>query len=269
MALIVCAPLAGRAESRERLTAAEELLSEQDYEGAERAFREILVGADLEVDEIVEAYASLAECAAALRNPAAARASFVRILRLRPGYALPELSSPLLREPFGEAAAVVGSEPEPLLRYDPPEHVRAGAPFVVSPEVGNDEELAAAVTLHLRRPDGGYDLIRERDGRLEIPSVAFAGAASVEFYLAARDPDGRVTALAGSPREPISIPLVAAAREGSPWYRRWWVWTVVGVAVAGVAVGLSLGLALPAGQSDPCERALGQPCDATVTFGLR
>jgi hypothetical protein len=26
--------------------------------------------------------------------------------------------------------------------------------------------------------------------------------------------------------------------EGSPWYRKWWVWTLLGVAAAGVAVGL-------------------------------
>src|SRR3989337_1037390 len=30
----------------------------------------------------------------------------------------------------------------------------------------------------------------------------------------------------------------AAETAGSPWYRKWWVWTLLGAAAAGVAVGI-------------------------------
>ena len=39
--------------------------------------------------------------------------------------------------------------------------------------------------------------------------------------------------------------MVVAAPPPRPAYKKWWVWTLVGVVVAGAAVGVGLGLGLP------------------------
>ncbi len=38
--------------------------------------------------------------------------------------------------------------------------------------------------------------------------------------------------------------IVAQPSRTTPVYKKWWLWTVVGVAVAGAAVGIGLGVAL-------------------------
>jgi tetratricopeptide (TPR) repeat protein len=61
-----------------------------------------------------------------------------------------------------------------------------------------------------------------------------------------------------APSEPPSAPAAATAPSSPvvteqrpapvPVYKRWWLWTIIGVAAAGVGVGLGLGLSQP---SDP------------------
>lgn len=46
----------------------------------------------------------------------------------------------------------------------------------------------------------------------------------------------------------------------APWYKRWWVWTLAGTAVAGAAVGVGVGLAKPA----PAPEHLSITWDALV-----
>jgi hypothetical protein len=49
------------------------------------------------------------------------------------------------------------------------------------------------------------------------------------------------------PASSALAPAATVARNSSaserPIYKKWWLWTIVGVAVAGVAVGLAVGLA--------------------------
>ena len=68
-----------------------------------------------------------------------------------------------------------------------------------------------------------------------------------------------------TPPPVIAAPVVADAalqthHEGrTPVYKKWWLWTIVGVVVAGAAVGVGVGLA----ESSPAKWNTGFP---TVTF---
>jgi len=56
---------------------------------------------------------------------------------------------------------------------------------------------------------------------------------------AAAPPEAAAPApLAAAPVEPAAH----ASRDARPVYKRWWLWTIVGVAAAGAAVGLGVGL---------------------------
>jgi hypothetical protein len=42
--------------------------------------------------------------------------------------------------------------------------------------------------------------------------------------------------------EPTSAPTKPTTTIRKPWYRKWWVWTIAGVVVAGAAVGVGVAL---------------------------
>jgi hypothetical protein len=44
---------------------------------------------------------------------------------------------------------------------------------------------------------------------------------------------------------PTAPPPPTHAERPTPVYKKWWLWTIVGVVVAGAAVGLGVGLGLP------------------------
>jgi tetratricopeptide (TPR) repeat protein len=46
------------------------------------------------------------------------------------------------------------------------------------------------------------------------------------------------------PPPPTPVAVVAAPRPRTPVYKRWWLWTPIGLGLAGVALGLGLGLGL-------------------------
>lgn len=50
---------------------------------------------------------------------------------------------------------------------------------------------------------------------------------------------------------PEEDPTIVEPPDPPRWYERWWVWTIIGVGVAGLAVGLSVGLTR---EDDHCER---------------
>ncbi len=48
---------------------------------------------------------------------------------------------------------------------------------------------------------------------------------------------------------PAPVEVVAAAPAPTPVYKKWWLWTIVGVVVVGAAVGVSVGLSSGGGSS--------------------
>lgn len=123
---------------------------------------------------------------------------------------------------------------------------------------------------------------REVDGRIRMLEAQIAGEQSVVALppnttvppAASSLPEPRPTAapvVESPPAPPASIEPVPAATtpalvvrsgpaEKTPVYKKWWLWTVVGVAAAGVAVGVGVGLTA---QSGPPNTQLG---NTQVTF---
>jgi tetratricopeptide (TPR) repeat protein len=59
-----------------------------------------------------------------------------------------------------------------------------------------------------------------------------------------------------SPAPPTVVVPANAERRPVPVYKKWWLWTIVGVAVAGAAVGLGVGLS-QSGSTFPTANTLG------------
>ncbi len=85
-----------------------------------------------------------------------------------------------------------------------------------------------------------------RAAALVIPAAALVAGTHVEYYVRALNAQGSVLAESGTPTLPfrlqVAAPAMAAGGGGAgapahtPWFKRWWVWTIVGaVAVGGSA----------------------------------
>ncbi len=82
-----------------------------------------------------------------------------------------------------------------------------------------------------------------------LPAAPF-GTSKYKWYVEARAPSGVILARAGDASVPLesalharsakAIPTCTPPQRAEPLRKRWWVWTSLGIAVAGVAVGSAL-----------------------------
>jgi hypothetical protein len=258
-----------------------EMVDEQDFEAAQEAIARILQTGELGPPQLVEAYRAMAECSAALRRPDDATGAFVNLLAINPDFYVSSSESPLVREPFEQAQAFWSEHTRPTPSYDPPRAIPPDQPFIVAVSLDASElpALFADVRIHYRTEDGGFFTTLEAEGgAATIPQDALESAAALELYVSVHDEHGNVAAWIGSPEEPLRIAVgddpgdepAGPAGPGTTGrrriYQRWWFWTIIGVAVVGLAVGLPVGLT-QAGGADPCEDAIGGPCDLVVPLG--
>jgi len=78
-----------------------------------------------------------------------------------------------------------------------------------------------------------------------IPATALVAGTRVEYWVRALNAQGSVLAESGTATLPfrlqVAAPAIAASQgagapASTPWFKRWWVWTIVGaVAIGGGA----------------------------------
>lgn len=278
--VLTMAPSLGLAEEASgTLAEVQSLLERAEYRRALSSVRSVIESGGLTPAQLAEAYNALAVCSAALRRRDESRQAFIRLLAIEPDFTLPAQASPLLRRPFRQASSFWEDEQPPRLTYDPPDQLVRVDVLSVEPQFdpGPLPDFITDLTLHLRQPSGEFMTYIGVDGRIDIAPSEFANLDELEIYLALNDEYGNAVITVGSPDDPLRVPLqdtepveqaetiepavptTAPPASGPPWYRRWWVWTLVGLVVAGLSVGLPLGL-LDLDQ-DICDRNLGSSCD--------
>lgn len=185
----------------------------------------------------------------------------------------------------------------PQIQHQPAEQATvSGEPLEIEAVIAADASVEAVVLYrrvgaseytHLKMRDKGDGLFRARiPGKEMVPP-------GIEYFIQATDAFGNMTTY-GQPL-PSSvfkmIPLTAKVEAkaapdlpsedqaftervfpsetavldgeppaaGSPWYKKWWVWTIVGAVAAGIAVASSGG----GGSGDP---GAGAPTTGTLTI---
>jgi hypothetical protein len=102
---------------------------------------------------------------------------------------------------------------------------------------------------------------REDDGRFRLTYAPPRDTAdyTLEYYLEARDSEGRVVARVGSPEQPITL-AVRGVVQPTPWFKRWYVWAAVGGTAVAIAVGVGVAESAqhaPSGTLQPGKVDLG------------
>jgi hypothetical protein len=176
--------------------------------------------------------------------------AFRFLLALAPGHAISYTLSPKVTFVFEQARKMAAEAAQPAIDLGWPRGLEVGQGVPVDVEVLADPErfLARAELRHRLRGSGApfarevFPLPRagEPAVRVTLPAVEPRGARAevVEFYLVASDARGNEVLVFGSEKRPREI--VLGASPPAPWYGRWWVWTLVGVAVAGGATAAGL-----------------------------
>ena len=142
------------------------------------------------------------------------------------------------------------SEGEAELEHDAPTGATAGRPLEMQVVVIRGAQLVRKVTLFARRQgllEYTATAMRGEGGRWKLSYAPPRDVAdyTLEYYVEARDDKERVVARVASPERPIPLPVhgVPAAVGPTPWYKRWYVWAIVGGAVAagGAATAIYFG----------------------------
>jgi tetratricopeptide (TPR) repeat protein len=228
---------------KKAIAAYEELNYDQAVELLQQALAETLTR-----DEMIATRRTLGLCHVALDDPEKARADFVELLRLDPGFSLDRSVSPRVRAALDEARvqlseqerdAVPRDAPLPSLQVEiDPQQPQAAHPLVLRAVYPGG--IAERLQLFYRtagQPVFEWVTARPHEGgRFEVllPSTAVV-APGLEYYLAVQDELGAPLAGAGTPGSPIAIAVRPLPTAIPIYRRRWFLPAAVGAGIATIA----------------------------------
>lgn len=194
-----------------------------------------------------------------LGEEAEAQDSFRSLLKVAPNYRLQKDESPKVKALFEEAREEMAAKISSKLRLRHPRPAPAvpGEPIRVEIELESPPEGITAKLFYRRDGERNYSSTRfmETDdpGRWAalVPALSLGSQSeddvsgkALEYFIEVQGPAGSLLAIAGKRDAPLAVPFAAAGApegaavsQGSPWYKKWWVWTIVGVVVAGAVTG--------------------------------
>lgn len=229
----------------EELTRARRLVdAELRYGAAIEVLDRLLQDPDLSRKERIEAYRLLGVAYAAKGAGDSAEAAFGALLELEPGYVLDPRLSPKIRSAFDRAKSKV-ARPVRLLEV---RALPSGHRVAFTARIEDPDRRAETILLYSRFGERAFESVemsRAEDQAEAILILPDLEQLRVEYYLEAMSAEGDVLARAGSPEAPSSVvldrqvdlaPPAPDQPVATPWYGKWWVWTIVaGVVGAGVA----------------------------------
>lgn len=248
--------LAERAE----VARARQLYDDLRYDQAGQAFEAALALEGNGADDLGTIELHLGMLAGARNDEAAAEEHFRRALEVVPTVALPDGLPPKITRPFERARAFWGDGRLHIV-HEPPDRWAAGDDATLELALADDRmRLVTGVRLLVwrdRDEAGARAYRQDGDGPFVFPvpadllaqegvvayRIEVLGAS--EAILATLADEVTLVAATGSETTPEPARSVAGGHRVAsprPFYRTWWFWTVVGAAVAGIAVGTGVGL---------------------------
>jgi len=234
-----------------------------EYETGVVFLQKGLEAGTLSREEKVQALLLLALCLISLDRKQEAQRAFEGLLDLDPSFRPDEaVLSPKVLAVFHQAARA-RLDALRAADLDPPvlEVAEIVQPVPFRQEIrltvqATDNRGVAAVQLFLRRGgEDGYTLLpmqEQTQGVFSavIPAYLVEGSC-LEYYVLSMDRAGNTT-LKGNTAFPLQV-RVEPGEETRPWYRKWWVWAIIGAAAG---TGAALGITLSGGGDDSDARAV-------------
>jgi tetratricopeptide (TPR) repeat protein len=236
---------ARRARGEEALQVGEEALEAGRFADAQAQYDKFIATSGNERPGLVRAYSLRALIAFATKDEQGTIDWFARALSLDKGVALPPRTIARLQRLFeGAKQRLAGKEPENVA-HTPPGGLKPGQSVELSFPVASDpEHLVAQVLLYYRLGGGrAYSKVTVGpNGRALLPALftqQLQAGMKIEYYADVLDKNGAYLEHIGTADVPFSV--LVGKLAGPSIAKKWWLWTVVGVVVAGAAVGAGLG----------------------------
>jgi hypothetical protein len=248
VALVLSLPLFADEGVRARLDAGIARYQDQDYRAAIETLAAVVHDPLATRDQRARAYEYLGMSWLILGKRTHAREALEELLAVDPHYTLTDPSrSPKLHEFFEEVRArfVPGYERgagEAELEHAAPTAATAGHGLEVQADVIRGAPVVHEVALLWRRQGllgWATQPMRGEGGRWHVTLLTprESNDYALEYYLEARDEQGRVVARLASPEVPLSVPVRGAPQLREAWYKRWYVWAAVAAVVVGATIG--------------------------------
>lgn len=252
LSLLMLIPLLGgyglaHAEPVYILDRAEKQLSLMEYDKAIETATEAVHRGGNSIKDLKRAYTILAHGLAVLGQDGPARDYYTKLLVIDPKFSLSKDVSPKVRAPLITARSDRAGRPGIVAVHRPPTSARYDEQLVLRIQVIEDPlDMVKGASVHYRLPGRGKPSTLgvggdEKELVLALPlTVLGAHAGTLTYDINLLDVYNNVvwSKRAVDVQLVGDAPPVAAAvtaESGSPWYTRWWVWTIAGVVVAGAA----------------------------------
>ena len=230
------------ARGAEALKLAQSMFAAGQLEDAAGVLDRLLREPDNGRELLAEGYLLRGRVAAGKGDLLGAEVQFRRALALRPSAEIPD---PRGQEVAALDAARKTSAGGLRLVQAPLGEVPPGKPARIGVKVeGDTEKMVSTLELGYRRGDSGAFLTTRAAPPvpLEVPGPALPAGARLDYYVRAVDEHGGVLAESGTPTLPFRLQVQApeslvARAAPTPWYGRWWVWTIVGAVAVGAGAG--------------------------------
>ena len=252
----------GRPVSTE-MTRIEEMMAEAEFETALSMVNDALARPGRTEAERAQLYELQGMLHLYLGDEDAARQSFRQLLTGSPQYRLRDDASPKVMTIFEEARDEMAAELSRQLKlsHPRPRSARPGVPIQVELKLESAPEGVQAKLFYRRTAVSGFSstLFVESEDKtrwvahvpdldLELNETERLPSGALEYFIEVQDPTGSLLAIAGKREAPLVVPMATAAELAaeeaagaqigeSAWYQKWWVWTIVGVVVAGAVTG--------------------------------
>jgi hypothetical protein len=185
--------------------------------------------------------------------------TFRRLLSVEPKFTLGKGHAPRIRRALAAARRWIAKRSPIGIVLRAPRQASAQRTIPFRLEVSADPlAMVARAALYIRARGQGrfrvYPLAGEYRWQIKPPLSLRADAPWIEYYVAAQDRDHNELVLVGSADAPnrtriLGLTPIASGparepprRSETPLVQRWWLWTVIGVAVVGASIGLGVGL---------------------------
>jgi hypothetical protein len=189
-------------------------------------------------DDLAALYAQLGIGHAYLDHEAEASAAFDMLLAIDPGYLLSYTLSPKATFLFERARNAARKQTPPAIDVSWPRQLDVSRPVPVDIEVVADpKQFLRRAVLHMRRRGevdyASFDVALVSEGsfaRVVLPAPATHRAEVLQLWATGLDDAGNEVLVWAGADFPREVPLHF---DPPPrWYRKWWVWAIVGGVVA-------------------------------------
>lgn len=243
------------------------LMDNGEYKKAAQILKEILKKGGNTQGVVSEIYRRLGWCEGAMRNQKEATEYFKKLLLIKPDYTLPNLVSPVIKNPFRKALHYWENHQRVVILHNPPVPPKEGGEVIIEAQIeGEDLNLIKIVVAYVMTDkDKGFRKITPFVSLKNSYKwkVELGKGEKLSYYIVALDQYKNELFLSGTENRPfvIEVPKEEVVEKGppivyvstqekeeaihpsTPWYKKWWFWTAIGtVVVGGGVLGIILGV---------------------------